>query len=71
MKILFVFMTLGEAKLVAGVDDGAGKLRKINVKWMAKENAHLPPATWAQTAKGEADLQRTEDAHPNPLRKFL
>jgi hypothetical protein len=71
MKLVFVFMTLGEARLVAGVDDGAGKFRRITATWQAVENAHLPPKTWADTVRGEADLRRTEDANPNPVRKFL
>lgn len=68
MKLVYAFMTLGESRLVAGVDDGGGKLRRIEAKWLAKENPHLPPKSWADTVRGEADLQRSEAAHPNPLR---
>jgi hypothetical protein len=71
VKLVYVFMTLGESRLVAGVDDGAGKLRRIETTWAAKDDAHLPPPTWAETVRGEADFQRTEDANPNPVRRFL
>jgi hypothetical protein len=71
VKLVYVFMTLGEARLVAGIDDGAGKFRRITTTWQAKENPHLPPPTWAETVRGEAEFQRAEDAHPNPVRKFL
>lgn len=71
MKLVYAFMTLGESRLVAGVDDGAGKLRRVELKWQAKTDALLPPTTWPTTVLGEADFQRTEEANPNPVRKFL
>lgn len=72
MKLVYVFMTLGESRLVAGIDDGAGKLRRVEAKWQALgDEALLPPKTWSDSVKGEAEFQRAEDAHPNPLRKFL
>lgn len=71
MKLVYVFMTLGESRLVAGADDGAGKLRRVQTTWAAKDDAHLPPVTWAETVRGEVEFQRAEDAHPNPVRNFL
>ena len=70
MKLIYVFMTLGTSRLVAGVDD-AGKSRRIELTWQAKENAHLPPTSWADSARGEAEVQKAEEAHPNPARNFL
>lgn len=71
MRLVYVFMALGESRLVAGVDDGAGKLRRIETKWEAKADPHLPPPMWAETVRGEAEFQRNEDAHSNPVRKYL
>lgn len=71
MKLVFVFMTLGESRLVAGVDDGSGKFRRIEATWLVKENPHIPPPTWADTVRGEAENRRAEEANPNPVRKFL
>ena len=71
MKFVYVYMTLGESRLVAGVDDGAGKLRRVEAKWQAKENAHLPPESWANTIRGEVELQQAEEAHPNSARNNL
>lgn len=71
MKLVYVFMVLGESKLVAGVDDGGGKLRRINANWHALgDEALLPPTTWPSTVQGEADFQRANEAHPNPLRNI-
>lgn len=71
MKFVFVFMKLGEAKLVAGVDDGGGKFRRVEATWRAVDDGHLPPKSWADTVRGEVDLRRTEDTLKNPVRKFL
>lgn len=72
MKLVYAFMTLGESRLVAGVDDGAGKLRRVELKWQAIEaEALLPPKTWVTTVFGEVEYQRAEEANPNPLRRFL
>jgi hypothetical protein len=67
VKLIYAFMVLGEQKITTGVE-GAGKLRKITVTWMAKDDPHLPPATWADGARGEAEYQRANEANPNPLR---
>lgn len=71
MKLLFAFMTLGESKMVAAVED-AGKVRRVNLKWSAiGDEALLPPTTWADSVQGEVEYQRSNEAHPNPVRNFL
>jgi hypothetical protein len=70
VKLIYVFMTLGQARLVSGVAD-AGKVRRIELTWQAKDDAHLPPTTWAESVRGEAEVQKADEAHPNPARNFL
>ncbi len=72
MKLLYVYVTLGEPRLVVGVDDEKGKIRRVDVKWMAGPipDAELPPKTWADSARGEVDYQISIAANPDPLRRF-
>lgn len=71
MKLVYVYMTLGVSKLVAGVDDGAGKLRRVEVQWQSKSEPYLPPVVWVDTARREAEFQKSDAANPNPVRMFL
>lgn len=57
-------MFLTEPKLIAYAEAG-GKRRRVVVQWMAAgAGEKLPPATWAESVRGEVDYQEGVERSP-------